>query len=89
MLLVSASTEQHVSAFPVEVTQSRSSQNAIHDAIVAKLSTLAVQMKTLANPVAAIIASSSRPTSTCEHYHPTIYSYCDTRGHTETDCYQQ
>jgi tetraacyldisaccharide-1-P 4'-kinase len=75
MLVASASREQHVSAFPADVTQSPSSENVVHNTIVAQLSTLAAQMKSLANSVAAMVASSSRPTSACEHSHLTSSSY--------------
>jgi hypothetical protein len=40
MLIASAPTELPFSAFPVEVTQSPSSENVVHDVIAALLSTL-------------------------------------------------
>jgi hypothetical protein len=69
-------------AFPAEVTRSPSSENVVHEAIVAQLSTLTTQMKALPHSVAAMVASSSRPSSAGAHRHPISCPYCDKRGHT-------
>jgi hypothetical protein len=89
MLIPSAQTKRPFSAFLAEVSQSPSSENAVHDAIAAQLSTLTAQMKSLADSVATIVASSSYPSSACEHRHPVICSYWDKRGHNEADSYQR
>jgi hypothetical protein len=55
MFVTPVPVEQHHSAFHVEVTQSPySSENVVHNAIVAQLSTLTTQMQTLADSVAAM-----------------------------------
>jgi hypothetical protein len=89
MLIASAPVEQHVYAFLAEVTRSPSSENVVHDAIVAQLSTLTAQMKSLTDSVAAMVASSSRPSSEGARRHLIRCSYCDKRGHTEAECYQR
>jgi hypothetical protein len=73
MPIASALADQHVlSTFPAEVAQSISSENDVNDAIVAQLSALTAHMKSLADSMAAMVVSPSRPSSAGEHRHQII-----------------
>jgi predicted RNA-binding protein YlxR (DUF448 family) len=87
MLIVTALAETPISAFLANATPVLASQAITQNAIVAQLSTLIAQMKSLDEYVVAVAASSSRPSRGGDHREPIICSYCDKLGHTESDCY--
>jgi hypothetical protein len=87
MLIASAPTERSLSA--LHLTQSASSKNVVHDTLVAQLAILTTQMKFIVYSVAAMVASSSHPSSAGDHRHPTICPYCDMRCHIKAVCYQR
>jgi sarcosine oxidase delta subunit len=74
---------------PTRHTAAPSYDNVVHDTITSQLSTLTTHMKLLADLVAVMVASSSRPSNACDQRHTVICPYCNKRRHTEDTCYQR
>jgi hypothetical protein len=89
MLIISTLADVPVSAFPADAMSPPAHALVNREASVTQLSTLTAQMKSLAESVAAVVASSSRPSCRHDGREPIICTYCDKRGHVEVDCYKR
>jgi hypothetical protein len=89
MLIVSTQADVPIFAFHAEAHATPTLASVTQDAMATQLSTLAAQVQSLAESVAAVLASSSRSGRGNDNREPIVCTYCDRRGHAEVDCFKR